>query len=588
MSRPAPALADALADAAARRLAKRYAAERRFQATAIGAVVVAAAALALLLVTVAGQGFSALTAHWLAVEVTLDEARIDPAATRDPADLRRANYAGLLQDALRAEYPHLSGRSDLRALYGLFSRLNGGRLLDAVLEDPGLIGRTITFSMPLDDAVDLFLEEVPALTTSIEQGEGDAPARIETDEAGARLILPGDVLRQVRAREAQRLRADAAALDADAARALLPGGEDSADDTRRREERAARLRSSGERLRAMAQDETVTLALGANAVSVLAYVEGAAYRLTDVDAKSAGVRLLVPAGEGGAASDGWRIEIIESPEANRRVSDLQYALARDLKARGLVTKQFASFLFTRADSSEPELAGVLGAFVGSLLTMMVTMLLAVPIGVGAAIYLEEFAPKNRLTSFVEVNINNLAAVPSIVFGLLGVAVLLNFFGVNMGMSQFFGRGFALVGGVVLALRTLPTVIIATRSALKAVPPSIRAGALALGASPVQAVFHHVLPLAAPGVMTGSIIGLAQALGETAPLLLIGMVAFVADVPASVIEPATVLPVQVFIWADSAERAFAQRTAAAILVLLSVMIVLNVTAVLMRRRFERRW
>jgi len=223
---------------------------------------------------------------------------------------------------------------------------------------------------------------------------------------------------------------------------------------------------------------------------------------------------------------------------------------------------------------------VWGAAAGSFFTLLVTLALAFPIGVAAAIYLEEFAPKNKLTQVIEININNLAAVPSIVFGLLGLAVFLNFIGMP--------RSAPLVGGVVLALMTLPTIIIAGRAAIKSVPPSIREAALGLGASRSQVVFHHVLPLAMPGVLTGTIIGMAQALGETAPLLMIGMVAFIVDIPGGFTDPATVLPVQIYLWADSPERAFVERTSAAIMVLLGFLIMMNLTAVWLRKKFERRW
>jgi phosphate transport system permease protein len=217
---------------------------------------------------------------------------------------------------------------------------------------------------------------------------------------------------------------------------------------------------------------------------------------------------------------------------------------------------------------------------GSFFTIIVTLLLSFPIGVAAAIYLEEFAPKNRWTDFIEVNINNLAAVPSIVFGLLGLAVLLNLFGMP--------RSIPLVGGIVLTLMTLPTIIISSRAALKAVPPSIREAALGLGASKMQTIFDHVLPLAMPGMLTGAIIGMAQALGETAPLLMIGMVAFIVDIPAAFTDPSTVLPVQIFLWSDSPERAFVERTSGAIMVLLMFLVAMNAIAVLLRKSFERRW
>ncbi|MDH3738995.1 MAG: phosphate ABC transporter permease PstA [Alphaproteobacteria bacterium] len=267
-------------------------------------------------------------------------------------------------------------------------------------------------------------------------------------------------------------------------------------------------------------------------------------------------------------------------ESDRRVKDNQIAWFDALAEEGRVRRSFNTTLFTAGDSREPELAGIWGAAVGSFLTLLVTLALSFPVGVMAAVYLEAFAPKNRWTDLIEVNINNLAAVPSIVFGLLGLAVFLNFFGMP--------RSAPVVGGTVLALMTLPTIIIAGRAALKAVPPSIREAALAMGASPLQAISHHVLPLAMPGILTGTIIGMARALGETAPLLMIGMVAFIVDIPRSFSDPATVLPVQVFLWADAPERAFVEKTSAAILVLLAFLIAMNLAAVILRKKFERRW
>jgi phosphate transport system permease protein len=242
--------------------------------------------------------------------------------------------------------------------------------------------------------------------------------------------------------------------------------------------------------------------------------------------------------------------------------------------------RFNKTFFSHGDSREPEQAGVWGAVMGSIFTLFLTLILSFPIGVAAAVYLEEFAYKNRWTDLIEVNINNLAAVPSIVFGLLGLAVFIGFFGLP--------RSAPLVGALVLTLLTLPTIIIASRAALKGVPPSIREAALGMGASKIQMVAHHVLPLAMPGMLTGTIIGMARALGETAPLLMIGMVAFIVDVPKGLTDPATVLPVQVFLWSDSPERAFVERTSGAIIVLLLFLVIMNATAVVLRNRFERRW
>ncbi len=270
----------------------------------------------------------------------------------------------------------------------------------------------------------------------------------------------------------------------------------------------------------------------------------------------------------------------DTPETTRPVSDLEIGWIDRLEEAGRLETRFNTTFFTTGDSRDPELAGIWGAVVGSFLTLTVTLLLSFPIGVATAVYLEEFAPKNRWTDLIEVNINNLAAVPSIVFGLLGLAVFLNVFGMP--------RSAALVGGLVLALMTLPTIIIASRTALKSVPPSIREAALGVGASKMQMVTDHVLPLALPGMLTGTIIGMAQALGETAPLLMIGMVAFIVDIPGGFTDPSTVLPVQIYLWADSPERAFVEKTSGAILVLLSFLITMNAVAVWLRKKFERRW
>ncbi|MEO1718754.1 MAG: phosphate ABC transporter permease PstA, partial [Pseudomonadota bacterium] len=270
----------------------------------------------------------------------------------------------------------------------------------------------------------------------------------------------------------------------------------------------------------------------------------------------------------------------ETPNNRRLISDQQIGWIDQLTAAGALEKTFNWGLFEFGASSQPETAGLRVAIIGSFFMMLTVIFLAVPLGVAAAAYLEEFAPKNWVTDLIEVNINNLAAVPSIVFGLLGLAVFINFFGIP--------RSAALIGGLVLTLMTLPTVIIATRAAIRAVPPSIREAALGVGASRMQALTHHILPLALPGILTGTIIGLVQALGETAPLLMIGMVAFVVDAPSTPLEPATALPVQIYMWATSAERGFVERTAGATIVLLAFLFVMNATAVILRRRFERKW
>jgi len=268
------------------------------------------------------------------------------------------------------------------------------------------------------------------------------------------------------------------------------------------------------------------------------------------------------------------------PEENRTVSNLQLKWLDQLVYEKRVSKHFAWKLFNHGDSREPEVAGLKGAIVGTLLTMFVTLIISFPIGVMTAIYLEEIAPSNRMTDFIEVNINNLAAVPSIVFGLLGLAVFIGYFDMP--------RSAPLVGGIVLALMTLPVIIIATRASLASIPPSIREAAYGIGASPLQVITHHVLPLAVPGILTGTIIGIARAAGETAPLLMIGMMAFIVDTPHKITDKATVMPAQIYMWANNPERSFESLTSAAILILLIILITMNALAIYLRKKYERRW
>jgi len=271
---------------------------------------------------------------------------------------------------------------------------------------------------------------------------------------------------------------------------------------------------------------------------------------------------------------------ISVDEGNRPISDMQVSWVNFMLENKMIKREFNINFFSSGDSRNSEEAGILGAIVGSFLVLVVTIIASFPLGVMSAIYLEEFAPKNRITNLIEVNINNLAAVPSIVFGLLGLAIFLNFFGLP--------RSSPLAGGLVLALMTLPTIIISSRVAIKSVPPSIREAAMGLGASKMQSVFHHVVPLAVPGILTGTIIGMARALGETAPLLMMGMVAFIVDVPQGVTDPSTVLPAQIFLWSDQPERGFEEKTAAATIVLLGFLLTMNAFAVFLRYKYERKW
>jgi phosphate transport system permease protein len=346
-------------------------------------------------------------------------------------------------------------------------------------------------------------------------------------------------------------------------------------------DRVKELRQEAAEYRARVEQPKVEEALDGRMPSLLVAINGGLVKITKLsDIAVTGDVLLPLQSQADAAGGTWSLVTYATPEGNRKATDQEIAFLERFKEIGKVERHLNTIFFLSGDSREPELAGIRGALVGSALTLLVTLVLCLPIGVMAAVYLEEFAPKNRLTDLIEVNINNLAAVPSIVFGLLGLAMFLNFFGLP--------RSAPLVGGLVLALLVLPTIIIAARAALKAVPPSIKEAALGVGASHQQAVFHHILPLAMPGIMTGTIIGMAHALGETAPLLMIGMVAFIVDVPKGLTEAATVLPVQIYLWSDLPEVGFQAKTAAAIIVLLFFLFVMNGVAIWLRRRFERRW
>ena len=409
---------------------RRNRAESRFRWYGVMALGFAMVTLVVLLSSVVWQGFGAFTQYRLLLDVDLDSEVIDPTGRLERKDLSRANYDGLVRQALRDLVPDASGRKQKKKLYRLISSGSGYEVRRLVLEDPTLVGTRQRIEVPLSSEADLYMK--------------------------------GRVSREV-------------------------------------------------------------------------------------------------------------------DESNRKLSDQQLDWLDSLASQGLVESFFDWHFLTGGDSREPELAGVGGAVVGSLLTLLVTLVICFPVGVAAAVHLEEFAKKNRLTDWIEVNINNLAAVPSIIFGLLGLALFLGF----MGMT----RSAPLVGGLVLALRTLPIIIIVSRAALAAVPPSIREAALGMGASRLQLVAHHLLPLALPGILTGTIIGMAQALGETAPLLMIGMVAFVADIPAGLEDPSTVLPVQVFLWSDAPERGFEAKTSGAIIVLLVFLLFLNAAAVYLRKRLE---
>jgi phosphate transport system permease protein len=420
-------------DIVARGLKRRYRNEQAFRLLGLAALAAGLAFLGFFFYTLIANGYTAFEQTRILIDVELSADAIDPAGTRSPEVLARANYLGILRESFGELFPDVTARSELRELFAMLSPGAALELRDRVLADPAVIGTTQSFWLIADDDIDM--------------------------------VVKGHIRRDV-------------------------------------------------------------------------------------------------------------------AEADRRVSDAQIGWLDRLIAQERIDLRFNRYFFAAGASSDPELAGIWSATVGSFFMLLVTLALSFPLGVATAIYLEEFAPRNRWTDLIEVNINNLAAVPSIVFGLLGLALFINVFGLP--------RSAPVVGGLVLSLMTLPVIIIASRAALMAVPPSIRDAALALGASKMQMVLHHVLPLAMPGMLTGTIIGMARALGESAPLLMIGMVAFIVDVPDSPLDPATALPVQVYLWADSPERAFVERTSAAILVLLLFLLAMNATAIMLRKRFERRF
>ncbi len=411
-------------------LARRRRKEATFRATGMLATAVGVIFLGVFFGTLVMQGASAFEQTFIKLNVEMSESVLAPDGE---LDLAYADFDGLVRDALRKEFPAVTGRKERRELYRLVSVAAGYQLRDELTSDPSLLGSMVTIWVPASSNVDM--------------------------------LVKGNI------------------------------------------------------------DPTID-------------------------------------------------------ESLRPISDAQVAWVESLQGAGRLETRFNRALFTNGDSREPELAGIKGALMGSFYMLVVTVALAFPIGVAAAIYLEEFAPRNRWSDLIEVNINNLAAVPSIVFGLLGLAVFINWMALP--------RSAPLVGGLVLSLLTLPVIIIASRAAIQSVPPSIREAALGLGASKMQVVFHHVLPLALPGMLTGTIIGMSRALGESAPLLMIGMVAFIVDVPGGFTDPATALPVQVYLWADSPERAFAERTSAAIIVLLGFLLIMNLAAVIIRKRMERKW
>jgi len=575
--------------AAQQRLARRYRAEARFRSYGIIGLSVTALFIALLILDITLKGLPAFVQHSIAFDIALDPAKLDPQGTRNPRTLARADFLAPLREQLLSYFSDVTTRARRKALLGLLSTGAADDLRQTVLADPSLIGRKVKVDALLSDDADLYLKgRGTAITTSAGTGSTSL-TQLPEDERFTIVSTAGDFAsalsetkRQL-SRRADDLQAEAQRLLTEHQRLKTAGGP--SDVLQKQlsslDLKIGELQARAHDLRARASAPHAPERLDSTLPSLLVEVNSGLIKAEELSAdRLTGVALLRPASLAMAAPRTWRLVTYETPESSRQISDQEVAWLERLKHQGMVQSHFNTRFFTSGDSREPELAGIRGALIGSLLTLLVTLFVCLPVGVAAAIYLEEFATKNRLTEVIEVNINNLAAVPSIVFGLLGLALFLNTFGLP--------RSAALVGGLVLALLVLPTIIIASRAALKAVPPSIREAALGIGASHQQAVFHHVLPLAMPGIMTGTIIGMAHALGETAPLLMIGMVAFIVDIPHGITDSATVLPVQIYLWSDLPELAFQAKTAAAIIVLLVFLFLMNGFAIILRRRFERRW
>jgi phosphate transport system permease protein len=594
---------DLSSDTARARIRARYRAEARFKLYGLAAIGLTAVFLVIVLADIVVRGYPAFWQHSLTFDVTVDPAEIDPQGSGDPEVIRAGDFQALVRNMLRAQFPDVTDRASRRMLDGILSSGASDVLRDRVVADPKLVGETVSVPVLLSADADLYYK---GAGTQIERRNGrgtltpsavtgDVTLTSSADDFASALVTikqalsvkardlrrEADGFRQqlqkieVRKTELERTLSVSAAPAAQNELAVVNADIESLSRAiKEREDDAAALQA---RFDAAAAEE----ALDDRVPSLLVAVNGGIVKITSLgNATVSGTALLPLSSTAPARPGAWQITTYSTPESNRRVADREVAWLEHLREKGFVQRGFAWSFFTAGDSREPELAGIRGALFGSALTLLVTLVLCLPIGVAAAIYLEEFAPKNRATELIEVNINNLAAVPSIVFGLLGLAVFLNFFGLP--------RSAPLVGGLVLALLVLPTIIIASRAALKAVPPSIKEAALGVGASHQQAIFHHVLPLAMPGIMTGTIIGMAHALGETAPLLMIGMVAFIVEVPQGVTDAATVLPVQIYLWSDLPEIAFQAKTAAAIVVLLAFLFVMNGTAIVLRRSFERRW
>ncbi len=597
-------------DAAKARVKARYRAEARFRFYGLAAIGITAIFLVVVLTDIILKGYPAFTQNVLELKVNIAASEIDPKGSRNPDEIRAADFQALVRNALREQFPDVRDRVGRRQLDSILSSGAADYLRNRVVADPALIGQTITVPVLMSSDADLYFKGVGTkvvktpgrgtATPSATSGEIEVKSTA-SDFANTLALVKQSLTSKARSEtlEAERLKSYATRADAQKAQlesemtaarsannaariaALEPQLAGATDQATSLNARVKELRDDAAALEVRYKNQAAPEPISDHMASLLIAINGGVVKVTEVSNDGIKGDALIPlTSVSPAAAGAWQIVNYETPESSRRLNDRVVTWLDRLNEKGMVQHQFNWRFFTSGDSREPELAGIRGALVGSALTLFVTLVLCLPLGVAGAIYLEEFAPKTWWTEIIEVNINNLAAVPSIVFGLLGLAVFLNFFGLP--------RSAPLVGGLVLALLVLPTIIIASRAAIRAVPPSIKEAALGLGASHQQAIFHHVLPLAMPGIMTGTIIGMAHALGETAPLLMIGMVAFIVETPLSVTDASTVLPVQIFLWSDLPEVGFQARTAAAIMVLLAFLFVMNGAAIILRKRFERRW
>ncbi len=572
---------------AKKRLQKRYKKERVFKFYGLLAILISLGFLFTLLFTITIKAIPAFSYHFISLPYDFSELDKD-----NINSLEKANYDRIIRDAIRAQFPMLNSRKEKKILSSLISSGAPVILREQVLKKPQNIDNPLKFEVPISDFADLYLKGQISKDRWIEK---NSQITLTINKRKAELIANEQDFAFIFAIKNKRLENELKKLQEkhqtlDNLRQNLskeltqttqnPASENLNKQLAKTNSQIDKIKKQITKIEQQKSSNNIAK-LTRNDASILLYLADSVIKLERIENNIAKGEILLPFSQNiSEPIKNWRIRIIEKPQANRKFSDLEMVLSDKLIEYSLIAKKPNWIFATRGASREPEMAGIWGAVVGSFLTITITLLFAFPLGVAAAIYLEEFAPKNRLTAIIEVNINNLAAVPSIVFGLLGLAVFLNFFGL--------GRSTPLVGGMVLGLMTLPIIIIASRVALNSVPPSIREAALGIGASKLQTVMHHVLPLATPGIMTGTIIGLARALGETAPLLMIGMVAFVVDIPKSFNDPATIMPVQIYMWADFPEPAFEQKTSAAIIVLLVFLILMNALAVILRKKFERRW